>query len=87
MTKLWECRFRGKYLATVHNVESAGLGTHIPDTDAIKAALPHYCRHMPLTVWATREPIGQTLFATVNLTNARGVYYHHSVSCKAVESI
>lgn len=85
MTKLWDCRFKGKNLAVVHNAVSKGLGTHQPDTDAIRAALPHYCKHMEMAVWSVRPNIGESYGATVQLRRKNGTPYFFNVTCTAYD--
>ena len=84
MTKMWNCRFKGKFLAITRNTLTPALQKNQPDIDAIRAALPRRYQSMRLDCWLTYADIGPTVHATVWLIGIKNTKVA-SVSCDAYE--
>lgn len=85
--KMWNCRFDGRYLASVHNVPTGALRRDAPDVEAIRKALPRRYQRMQLGLWLTHNdtPSEGVMYATVWIIRENGMRTKHSVNCEAYD--
>jgi hypothetical protein len=82
--KLWNCRFKGKQLAIVHNTKAQVRHNDSPDIDAIRAALPKRYQSMRLDPWFFQPPFGEPTSVSIHIIGKQKTHIA-TVSCVAYE--